>query len=286
MFATLSQSWQFAKTSYSILWQCKKLLVFPLISTIAAGLVIASFLVPLWTSGTIDAWADAPEGDTRIDMWVTLFGFYFANYFVIVFFNCALIACVMKMLEGEEPTIGYGLAMAGRRLWQIFGWALLSAAVGVLLRMVENAHKRAGDIVAAILGSAWTALTYFVVPVIVMEGAGAGASFKRSLGILKHHWGTALISNFSIGLITFIIAIPVWLVVALLVYVAAQSGSTSSWALAIGVGATGIVLVALASSAADTILKALLYSHATGRTIPADVPSAQFEMAFTPRDSR
>ncbi len=58
MFATLSRSWEFAKISYGILWDYKKLIIFPLVSTVAAALVTASFLVPLWTTGTLEKWLD------------------------------------------------------------------------------------------------------------------------------------------------------------------------------------------------------------------------------------
>ncbi len=42
MFATIGRSWQFAKISYGIVWDFKKLIVFPLLSTLAAAAVIAS----------------------------------------------------------------------------------------------------------------------------------------------------------------------------------------------------------------------------------------------------
>ncbi|MHC4903966.1 MAG: hypothetical protein ACYTGD_20225 [Planctomycetota bacterium] len=51
MFATIGRSWQFAKISYGIVWDFKKLIVFPLLSTLAAILVIASFAAPLWATG-------------------------------------------------------------------------------------------------------------------------------------------------------------------------------------------------------------------------------------------
>jgi len=86
--------------------------------------LIASFVAPLWASGTLETWlafaddqnvAVASTSD-KVTMYVTLFLFYFCTYFVMVFFNAALTACAMKVVEGETPTIGYGLSMAGKRL--------------------------------------------------------------------------------------------------------------------------------------------------------------------------
>jgi len=290
MFETLSRSWELAKLSYSILWQNKKLVIFPLVSGIATLVVMISFLMPLWATGTLESWQASLDqeqpGEQNVAMYVVLFVFYFVNYFLIVFFNSGLIACTMQALRGEQPDIGAGLSAAMRRLPQIFGWALLSACVGVLLRMIENSHKRAAQILAAILGTAWTAMTYFVVPAIVMEGLGPLASIKASLANLRKIWGEALVSNFSIGFITFLIGLPVILLGGFLAYLGIQSGSSVGMVLGVSAAVILLVLLALASSAADTILKGLLYSYATGRDVPTDIDTAQLQDAFVHRDQR
>ncbi|MHC4419423.1 MAG: DUF6159 family protein [Planctomycetota bacterium] len=288
MFATIGRSWQFAKISYGIVWDFKKLIVFPLLSTLAATLVIASFVAPLWATGTLQGWMETADPDAgatvsaadQVAMYGTLFLFYFCNYFVIVFFNSALTACALKVVNGEAPTIGEGLSTAGKRLPQILGWAFVSAVIGVLLRIVENAHEKAGAIVAAILGTVWTALTYFVVPVLVIEGAGPITAIKRSLSTLKSTWGEALVGNFSMGFLAFLVMLPVILVLGVLVAGAVASGNTSAIVLVGAVGALVIVIAAAATSTADVVFKALLYNHATGRSVPEGIDPALFQDAF------
>ncbi len=284
MFASIGQSWQYAKMSYAVLWKNKQLLVFPLLSTLAAGLVLVSFAAPLWMSGQIEQWqaaADGPGGQAaRVSMYVTLFCFYFCNYFVIVFFNSALIAAVMRAFNGEEPTVGEALGMAGRRIPQIVAWALVAAVVGVLLRAIENSNKRAGEIVAMVLGTAWTVMTYFVVPVIVMEGTGPVEAVKRSMSTLKSTWGTALMGNFSMGLLGFLLMLPIYLLAVVLIALGFGSGSVAVSVMCITAGVLLIAVGAATSSAANTVFTAALYSHATGRTVPADIDSSQFSQAF------
>ena len=78
--------------------------------------------------------------------YVLLFAFYFANYFVIVFFNSALVSCVLARFAGMECSLGDGLRAAGSRLPQILGWALVSATVGVILnRQTPSKHDKTGD---------------------------------------------------------------------------------------------------------------------------------------------
>jgi hypothetical protein len=288
-FERLSRSWEYAKTSYWILWQHKQLIVFPILSTVAALIVTASFVAPLWMTGTIDTWTQqASAGDESTDVlaWVTLFLFYLSNYFVIIFFNAALVACTMRVIEGETPTVRYGLGMAGKRLGQIFAWAVVSAVVGVILRAIESAHEKAGEIISAILGTAWTALTYFVVPTIVLEGAGPVQAFKRSLSVLKETWGEALVGNFSLGLLGFLIALPVLIVVLVLGYLAVQSGSAAMLIAVIVLGVALLALVAAASAAADVIFKGLLYAYATGQTLPTETMDVDLGGAFTQRPGK
>lgn len=290
-FDTLSRSWEFSKISYSILWDHKQLLVFPIVSTLAAGIVTASFLLPMWGMGTIEQWLamfedEGTAASGNIAMWVTLFFFYFCNYFVIVFFNSGLTACAMKVIAGETPTVGYGMSMAAKRLPQIFMWAWVSAIVGVALRAIENAHEKAGTIIAAILGSAWTALTYFVVPVIVMEGAQPLTAIKRSTGTLRETWGTALVGNFSMGMLGFLVTLPFLLVAAGVAYLGFQSGALPLIVAGIAVGVGLMVIAAAATSAADVIFKAVLYNYATGKMIPAEVGQADLGSAFRERRGR
>jgi hypothetical protein len=284
MFESLSRSWNFAMTSYRILGRHKRLVIFPLLATVAAALVLGSFVVPLWLTGLLNEWLDDAKGaeglSRNVAMYVTLFLFYFCNYFVIVFFNSALIACTLQVFRGEEPSLDYGLAMAGKRLPQILGWALVSAFVGVLLQAIENTNKRAAELIAGLLGTAWTAMTYFVVPVIVLDGVGPIEAVQRSLRTLKSTWGTALVGNFSLGLVGILILLPVYLLGVGLIALSIMSGQP--WALVPGIAAALVlfVLASAVSSAAGTVFTALLFSYATGQTLPADVDDALFTQAF------
>ena len=285
MFATLSRSWEFARMSYSLLGQHKRLILFPIISSIAAFLVMASFVLPLWQTGVLAEWSqfmdeEAAAQGGNVLMYVIAFLFYFCNYFVIVFFNTGLIACVLQVMNGEEPTISYGVAFAGKRLPQILGWSLVSAVVGVILKAIENSNKKASAFISAILGSAWTALTYFVVPVIVVDGVGPIEAFKRSTKTLKSTWGTALVGNFSLGFFAFLVALPVILILIGL-FVLAMMGKSVIGMIAVGVLAVpAIMIVAAITSAADAVFKTYLFAYATGRTMPANVDTSSFGEAF------
>ncbi|MEM7792278.1 MAG: DUF6159 family protein [Verrucomicrobiota bacterium] len=278
MFESWSRSWEFAKLSYRTLVDNKHLVVFPIFSTAAAILVFLSFLLPLAQTGQLDGWLNAigDEATTQeenIAIYITAFLFYFCNYFVIVFFNTALVASVMNILEDGKGTIGFGLSFAMKRIHSILGWALVSAIIGMLLKAIER-NRKIGAFVSAILGSAWTALTYFVIPVIVSDGVGPVDAFKRSTKTLKATWGTALTGNFSMGFFGFLASIPVFIIAFFLF-------SAAGLALALAITVPLFLLLASVTSAADMIFKAYLYAYATGRTLPDNIDTDSMSVAFS-----
>ncbi len=118
MFDRLSNGWEVASQSWAVLRRDKQLVLFPIMSGLAAILVMASFALPVFLlPGLREAIAnlfnkhDAGGGQTdfaRIISGLILFAFYFVNYFVIVYFNTALAACAIYRFRGGEPTVGLG----------------------------------------------------------------------------------------------------------------------------------------------------------------------------------
>src|SRR5262249_39867725 len=129
-------------------------------------------------------------------------------YFVIIFFNAALVSCALMRFNGVEPTLGDGLRAASLRLPQILLWALVSATVGMILKAIENSSEKVGQFISGILGMVWTVITYFVVPVLVVEKTGPFAAISRSTSILKKTWGESLVGGIGITLFIFLLALP------------------------------------------------------------------------------
>ncbi|MCX5658327.1 MAG: DUF6159 family protein, partial [Planctomycetota bacterium] len=168
---TLRRSWQFFKLTLGLLWNFKQLVLFPLLSIVSTIALIMGFAVPLWETGVISQWVKAAQegtGHRQITLYLAAILFYFCAYFVIVFFNSALIACALQVFDGQKPSIRYGFGMARRRLPQLLGWVMVASVLGVFLRTIETSHHRGSQVISFLLGSTWTANTYFAVPLIIM----------------------------------------------------------------------------------------------------------------------
>jgi Family of unknown function (DUF6159) len=298
MFDRISASFALARSSWDVLYKDKQLLLFPVLSGIGCTLVLASFLIPLgviaWMGGFQDLFnqinqngaANVPVG-YQIAFWVGLFLFYFCNYFVVVFCNAALISCAIMHFNGETPTLGDGFRAAGARLPQILAWALVSATVGILLKGIENSNRRVGEFISAILGTVWTVMTYFVVPVLVVEKVGPFKAIGRSIQILKATWGEALVGNLGLGFVKFLAVLPFFLLLAAGVAVLAASNGAGPLLV---VGILVLVLAVLyflvylaVASAMDTIFLSALYQYAAFNTIPEGFEADTMEQAFRTR---
>jgi len=187
-----------------------------------------------------------------------LFLFYLCNYFVITFFNAAIIACAVRRMQGGTATVGDGLRDAAGRLPLIAGWALVSATVGLILRIIEDRSERVGRIVAGLLGMAWTVVSYLVVPVLVIERKGPFAALKDSTAMLRRTWGEQVVGNFSFGLMFFVLALPALAMVVL----GFVTGSAVGLSLCIGVAVIYLVVLSLIQSALQGIFQAAVYLYA------------------------
>jgi hypothetical protein len=269
--------WRLMSESFKVLMLDKELLLFPLISGIASFLVLASFIGGIWASGL----AQQEEALGEATAWLILFAYYFANYFVIVLFNTALVGCAMIRFRGGDPTFADGLRVARENLGRIAAWALLAASVGTILRVIEERVGFIGKIVIAILGAAWTVATYFVVPVLVVEKLGPVDAAKRSTEIIKKAWGESLVSKAGIGLVVTLLTIGATVVVAAGFGLLAVKAASLTVAIIGGLAVIGvIVLGTLIGSALNSIVLCALYLYATEGKVPEAFASAGLQHAF------
>lgn len=282
MFERISNGFSLAGSTWRVLVRDKHLIAFPIVSGFCFLLVMLSFAVPLITLvdwNGVQQQMQANKGKPPIWTYAVGFGFYFCTYFVIIFCNSALISCAILRFNGETPSLSDGFKMALSRLPQIFAWAMVSATVGVLLNVIENTYEKAGEIVSWLLGSAWSIMTFFVVPVLVVEKVGPMQAVSRSLSLLRKTWGEALVGNMGLNFILFLLFIPIILV--FVGGIAALMSQMVPVGIALMVVAGILFLLHMAvSSALHTIFLAALYQYAADGHVPEGFDSRVMEGAF------
>ncbi|HZE85114.1 MAG TPA: DUF6159 family protein [Puia sp.] len=199
VFTRLSNGWTISMNSFKVMKENKKLIIFPILSGISMLLIIGSFVVALFAKSGWDL--ENIRDQSNVEHYITLFIYYVVNYFVVVFFNTALVHCTRLYFEGEEVTVGAGLRFSVSRIGAIFSWALFAATVGTALRLLQENLGTLGKIITGLIGIVWSITTFFVVPVIAYENLGPLAAYKRSAQLMKEKWGESLGASFSFGLL-------------------------------------------------------------------------------------
>ena len=91
--------------------------------------VTGLFLALAASTGTLDRLDAAAQAGSNEEaqigdyaLGVTL---YAIGYFIVIFFNAALVSAALERLRGGDPNVGSGLRHAAAHLPQIIGWAIV-----------------------------------------------------------------------------------------------------------------------------------------------------------------
>jgi hypothetical protein len=280
MFGKFSRSWSLVKYSAGVLRQDKELLVFPFLSSIAAILVALTFVPLLMQSGLAGEQGptEASAGDYAV-----MFALYLSEYFVIFFFNAALVGAALIRMDGGDPTVRDGLRIATSRIGSIFGYAMIAATVGVILRAVAERLGTIGQFIIGLIGLAWTVTTFLTVPVLVTRDIGPIDSVKESATLLKKTWGENIIANAGLGFVFVLVYIAMMFVFAGLVALVQGSGPAVISVFVVAIVA--LVIVALIQGALQGIFSAALYRYAVDGPDQSDPASKLLGEAFRPKSA-
>ena len=281
-----SRSWDLVGESFSILWKDKQLMLFPVLSGISCVMVtvllavsgLAIFLPAIRAAGITPENFQHSAGSP--EFMAVMFVFYLANYFVIVFFNVALVGVANSRLTGGAWTFDQGLQLAWKRKWVILQWAFVAATVGMVLRMLSERAGFIGRTVISVIGIAWNLACYFVVPVLAFEDLSPGAAIYRSSELFRETWGEKVVGGFSMGLVFFVLMLPgfaLWI------------GATEFWGqrgIVIGGVVMGLYFLALSvmSSAVQGIFNAALYRYACDQAVPQGFSKDLIASAWSPKE--
>ncbi len=283
-----SRSWNITKLSFAVINKDRELLWFAFLSFIFSSLFTVAMIVPsiLPTLRNEGVNSEALE----VYQYIIIFLTYFGLAFIATFFNVCVVYTTKVRFEGGNATFGESMSFAFSRLGLIFKWSLLSASVGLLLRLLDNLASRLGkigEIIARILigllGMAWSIITIFVVPVLVYEGLDPIDAVKKSTQIIKKTWGESLVKSIGLGLIQFL-AFVLIIGVAFVVtnFLAAQFGTTG---LIIGIvsGVALLFITGLIFSVANTVFNTALYVYANNQLIASGFDEEVIKGAFKPK---
>ncbi len=266
-------SWQLISRSFAVLRRDPKLLMFPVLSALAAVAIVALYFFTSISGGLIRSAAGWQIG--KVDV-VSLLLTYWLLYFTMIFFNCALAACAQAAFSGGEMSVGGGISAAFSKIQPILMWSLVASTVGVLLRVLNDRSGLWGKIVAGALGIAWNVATFLVIPVLILEDVSAIDAIRRSGQLLRKTWGEQLTVGIGMFWIGLLLALPGVVLGAI---------GMNYYSPAIAVAVIYILALVAVMTAVRRIFDVALYRFATSGQVDG-FPPAMLNRAFAPRGLR
>jgi hypothetical protein len=279
-----SRSWELVKQSFAILRSDKELMLFPVLSAVSCLIVTAVIA----TGGTImmlPLRAAALAAGERFQpnqspvFLLGMFTLYVANYFIMVFFNVALVGVANSRLMGGSWTFRDGMELAWARKGTILQWALVAATVGMILRTLEERMGLIGKLIMRLIGVAWTLACYFVVPVLAFEDLTPIEAVKRSAKLFRDTWGEKVIGGFSLGLVSFALMLPGIGLCFALMFLGGIKGLLFGTVLMV----LYFLLLSVFMSAVQGVFNAALYRYACFKQVPPAFDHDLVAAAWAPK---
>ncbi len=268
MAGSISRSFKLMGASWTIMGRDPKLLLLPLASLIVTAVVTAVF----WVAGIVDF----TMAHSNLRNILGLYALYAVVAFVGICANSVIVAVAMERLDGREATLRDGWAIVRGRMGSVVRWALVSATVGIVLRLIQERTGLVGAIATWIGNLAWSLATFFVVPVLLFEPVDVRGAIKRSARVFKDRWGEQVTAQLVIGTGVGLLLIPG----ALIGLVIAVTLSPIAGGAFVVLSFLAVVVI---SSTLNEIFTAALYRYAVSGAVPPGMSPMDFESVMKPR---
>ena len=284
-----SRSWMITKLTFGVINKDRELIGFAFLSFVFSTIFSIAMIFPSVLPTLMDNGFD--KESLEVYQYAILFLTYFGLAFIATFFNVCVVYTTKVRFEGGNATFGDSIGFAFSRLWIIIQWSLLSATVGLILRILHNLASRLGKIgeivakiVISLLGAAWSIMTIFVVPALVYEGLGPVDSIKKSVAVLKRTWGESLVRAIGLGLIQLLVFAVIIAVSGAVSYGLFMALDVVGMVIGICIGLALLLFSGLIFAVANTVYSTALYVYANNQTVASGFSEDVVKGAFKQKD--
>ena len=206
----LRYSFNFLITCFQFFKKNKGLMVLPILSMLTLACILIALYYGIYhlvKTGELGHFVDEYKPGMAF-LTATLLGLYFLLSYIHLFFNAALVFCVMHRMKNEPCPVSHGLILALKKSGHLFQWTLISASILLLINQMERINSRIADVLSAVFGFSWSMCATFVLPIMVSENIGPITAFKQAIRLIGKGWRKILSLNlFFLALLLGIVGI-------------------------------------------------------------------------------
>ena len=278
LFERISRGWKMTKLGVAVVRSDPELMVYSflsgLFSLVAIGAAISSSVGLEVITSNPECVGENCGSELVLAHMAIWFVFYMVVSIITVFWNAAIIASAYERISsGSNPSFSYGIGQAMRCLPQIFVWGIIAGTVGMFIQILEGlAHsddsplplRLIAGLASLVIGIAWWVVTFFMVPMIVLERSGVLNGMERSTELFRRTWGEDVSSHIGTGLLMFLCVLIICAIGGV-VMVLGEVG----FILGIIILAVGLLFAVLFFSTVEAVNRASLFYYAkTGQAPP------------------
>lgn len=265
--------WKLTQECFGILRNSRELMILPIVGAFASFIVTILFSLPL-------AFADRLENELLIVL--MLFAYYFVQQLTVLFTSSALLHMVVQTFKGEKPTLADGIAFSVSRLDKIVSWACLGGVVGVILNRLDKGSEesKVRRFLIKMVGGAWSLVSYFAFPVLVLEGLGPKEALRRSIALILDAWGPRKRATQGFQMISFLAILAGSVVLMIGVALTQYTGALIWLCVSVGLLVPYAFFGTFLIISLKQIFRAALYVYATDSTVELPISKPMLEGAF------
>ncbi|HEV8024430.1 MAG TPA: DUF6159 family protein [Candidatus Nanopelagicales bacterium] len=193
-------SWKSSKVvtrkAWAVLKENPYLFAFPIIGVVLAIIPLAAFGIPaLYFVESDNDWVAIPFGIALM----------FGVQAVITFPAAGLVSAVDEEMHGRDASVGAGMSAAFARFGPLIAWSAILTVVSILINLIRGNGQGGliSNLLRGVLAAAadimWQLITFFVLPVMMIEKASPIDAIKASSALFKKQWGNQLAGGVRIG---------------------------------------------------------------------------------------
>ena len=264
----IRRGWELTRKSWRLVRRDRRLLVFP----------TAGAFVGLGLGAGVAYWG---SHHGRWSYLVAGLVAYFPAILMSAYLGTAFVTVASRALDGEPFSLRQGFRCANRRLPALLAWSAIATAVLVGLQALQNLRGGwlAGRVAGWLLGLAWTAAAFFVIPILALDDVGPLVALRRSARLMRSRWGEAATGLTAIGGAFVIVIVPAAAVLGIGIAAWPSPGAKVAIAIAIAVLAVAVSVQTTTSQ----MFQVVLYRYATADDVAPGFSEADLAHAFRKR---
>ena len=277
-FQKIANGARMTMTSFVVLAENKKAIIFPLIGSIFMVLLVCLWLFLLYAKFgfevldrlTHEAFhqklTKADNATLAYIIFITVFFFTltvsFLGNIVKTITHVGLSNYISNKFAKKPATIMESLGLGLSKLWLAIKWACVAVVMQVIINQLKN--RQGGflfDLIASLLGAllqlGWFIISFFIVPVFTFEDLGLIESIKHSAQLMTKTFGKTVVAAISFSVISGLVGFCSFFVIGGIIWTLTFNAYAAI--------ATGIMFVTIVSciiSTAEIIFKTAVYNFA------------------------